>query len=192
MDKIGEVVNVVESYASSLSDLALLIISLLICFAGFKLSKMCLGLGGFCLGMVIVRRIIGLIGVADDTLSIVLTYVAAALIGIALAGIAYRFLKAGAFLLAAFAGYMLASSLVFIPVVATVLVAIICGALALIFFRTAVIIASSVAGGMTAAPILMGMFPVLSEIPFGNLILGVLLTLAGMLLQFSMKRKKKS
>lgn len=183
MDKIIDAIN-------SLSDVAVLVIALLICFAGYKLSKLCLCMGGFCVGMVIVRRLIAYVGVTDDELSRILTYVAAILIGVALAGIAFKFLKAGAFLLSAFAAYMIASSFS-LSITAVALITLICGVAAIVFFRTAVIIASAVAGGMLAGSALVGFFPMLEKIPYPSVVLGLVLTVVGMSAQFSMKRRKR-
>ena len=66
-----------------------------------------------------------------------------------------------------------------------------CGVGAIVFFRTAVIVASAIAGGMLSASILVGIFPLLEKIPYPSFILGVLLSFLGMSLQFSGKRRKK-
>ena len=175
---------------SALPAAVVLAASIIICFAGFKLSKLSLGVGGFFVGLIIVDKIISYVGASGDTLSLVLRYVAAVLIGVALTGLACKFLKLGVFLLAAFAGYLLSSTLI-IPPTAVLLIAIICGVCAVLFFRSAIIIASATAGGMTAGASLVGLIPYEIPIPYPHVIFGVIITLIGISIQYSITKKKR-
>ena len=180
----------ISSKLSMIPSAVILAASLIICFAGYRLSKISLGIGGFFVGLIIVDKIISFIGVSEDTLSLILRYVAAVLIGVALTGLACKFLKLGAFLLAAFAGYMLSSALA-ISGTAVALITLICGVCAIIFFRCAVIIASATAGGMMAGASLVALIPFELPIPYAHIILGAIIVLVGISLQFSISKRKR-
>ena len=125
----------------------LLIAGFIICFFGYRLLRLTLGIAGFGVGLALGLLLAGLIPGASQVLTIILGIVLAVL-GAILATALYRF---GVFLLGAGAGALIAGVVVTatgwqFPMIARVLAAIAGGILTLILERPLISILSAIAG----------------------------------------------
>jgi len=131
----------------TVSPVLLLIASFIICFFGYRLLRLTLGLAGFGVGLALGLLIAGLIPGTSQVLTIILGIVFGVL-GAILATALYKF---GVFLLGAGAGALIAGVVVaatgwHYPMIARVLAAIAGGILTLILERPLISILSALAG----------------------------------------------
>lgn len=136
---------------SNLPPIVLLVAGLVVCFFGYRLLRLTLGLAGFGVGLALGLLIAGLI----PGISQVLTVVLAVILGILGAILAAAVYKLGVFLLGAGAGALIAGVVVtatgwHYPVIARVVAAIVGGILTLILERPLVSILSAFAGAWGA------------------------------------------
>ncbi len=144
---------------SSAPPVLLLIAGFLVCFFGYRLLRLTIGLAGFGVGLASGLTIAGLIPGTSQVLTIILGIVCG-ILGAVLATALYRF---GVFLLGAGAGALIAGVVVaatgwHYPIIARVLAAIAGGILTLILERPLVSILSAFAG---AWGIVLGAFRLL-------------------------------
>jgi len=140
----------------TVSPVLLLIAGFIICFFGYRLLRLTLGLAGFGVGLALGLLIAGLIPGASQVLTIILAIV----FGILGAILATALFKFGVFLLGAGVGVLVASIIVtatawHYPMIARVLAAIVGGILTLILERPLISILSALAG---AWGIVLGVF----------------------------------
>ena len=140
----------------TVSPVLLLIAGFIICFFGYRLLRLTLGLAGFGVGLALGLLIAGLIPGTSQVLTIILGIVFGVL-GSILAAALYKF---GVFLLGAGAGALIAGVVVaatgwHYPMIARVLAAIAGGILTLILERPLISILSALAG---AWGIVLGVF----------------------------------
>jgi Domain of unknown function (DUF4203) len=133
---------------TTVSPALMLVAGLIVCFFGYRLLRLTLGLAGFCVGLALGLAVAGLVPGISQLLTIVLGIVCGVL-GAVLATVLYKF---GVFLLGAGAGVLIAGIVVaatgwHYPMIARVLAAIVGGILTLILERQLVSILSALAGG---------------------------------------------
>ncbi len=192
-----EAKNILSSLAEksfTVYSAIILIISLATCFAGYKIMRFFLSVGGFFVGAFVAGRILSYFGFGGGVVAKIMVIVAALFVGALIASLAYKFTMLGVFLLGSFAAYLIFVELP-ISSLAAIIIAIICGAVACFFVRVAIILSSSISGGMAAGSALVGFIPAISELPYIHVLLGVILSILGMSAQFSVsyrRRKKKS
>jgi hypothetical protein len=132
---------------STVQPVLLLIAGFVVCFFGYRLLRLTLGLAGFGVGLALGSAIAGLIPGPSQVLTIVIAVVCG-ILGAVLATVLY---KVGVFLLGAGAGALIAGVIVaatgwHYPMIARVLAAIAGGILTLILERPLVSILSAFAG----------------------------------------------
>lgn len=144
---------------STVSPVLLLIAGFVVCFFGYRLLRLTLGLAGFAVGLALGLTIAGLIPGTSQVLTIVLGIVCG-ILGAVLATVLYKF---GVFLLGAGAGTLVVGVIVaatgwHYPMVARVLAALAGGILTLLLERPLVSILSAFAG---AWGVVLGAFKLL-------------------------------
>ena len=132
---------------STVSPALLLIAGFVVCFFGYRLLRLTLGLAGFGVGLALGLAIAGLIPGISQAITIVIGIVCG-ILGAVLASVLYKF---GVFLLGAGAGALIAGVVVaatgwHYPMIARVLGAIAGGILTLILERPLISILSALAG----------------------------------------------
>ncbi len=132
---------------STVSPVLLLTAGFVVCFLGYRLLRLTLGLAGFGVGMALGLLIAGLIPGTSQVLTLILAIVFG-ILGAILAMALYKF---GVFLLGAGAGALIAGVVVaatgwHYPMIARVLAAIVGGILTLILERPLISILSALAG----------------------------------------------
>ena len=132
---------------STASPVLLLIAGLVVCFFGYRLLRLTLGLAGFGVGLALGLAVAGLIPGVSQVLTIVLGIVCG-ILGAVLATVLYKF---GLFLLGAGVGVLVASIIVaatawHYPMVARVVGAIAGGVLTIVLERSLVSVLSALAG----------------------------------------------
>jgi len=132
---------------STVSPVLLLAAGFVVCFFGYRLLRLTLGLAGFGVGLALGLLIAGLIAGVSQVLTIVLA-IAFGILGAILATALYKF---GVFLLGAGAGALIAGVVVtatgwHYPMIARVLAAIVGGILTLILERPLISVLSALAG----------------------------------------------
>ena len=188
-----EAKNILSSLAEksyTVYSAIILIISLVTCFAGYKIMRFFLSVGGFFVGTFVAGRILSYIGFGDGIAAKIIVTVAALFVGALIASLAYKFMMLGVFLLGSFAAYLIFVELP-LPSLATIVVAVICGSVACFFMRVAVILSSSVSGGMAAGSALVGFIPAVSGMPYIHILFGIILAILGMSTQFSVSYRKR-
>lgn len=170
------------------SLLVLAMIPMLIhCFFGYKIQKILITLGGICVGAVS-GIVIGIISGEQ-----VVLIGAALLLAILCGFIAFKLYKFGIFLqfwllgTLAFAVLFLCMG-VFEGIGFAVILGLIIGVLALVLHKGFVIITTAVSGGMIAG---MGMGYLLRMPGAAGIFIGIVLSVFGAIVQFSMEKKKK-
>jgi len=132
---------------STVSPALLLIAGFVVCFFGYRLLRLTLGLAGFGVGLALGLAIAGLIPGISQAITIVIGIVCG-ILGAVLSSVLYKF---GVFLLGAGAGALIAGVIVaatgwHYPMIARVLGAIAGGILTLILERPLISILSALAG----------------------------------------------
>ncbi len=168
-----------------------LLVSLAICFAGYKMMRIFLGIGGFCVGAFIAGRLVALIGLTDGKIAQIISVIAAVIVGALFATLTYKFMRAGIYLVGSFAAYLVLLEIP-LPFVAVLILSIVGGVLSWFFVRVAITVVSAVAGGMTAGSSLVGFLPFISGLPYIHILLGVILVIAGMSTQLSLSKRRRS
>jgi hypothetical protein len=133
---------------STVPPIALLVAGFIVCFFGYRLLRLTLGLAGFGVGLALGLTIAGLVPHASQVLTIVVGIVCG-ILGALAATLLY---KLGVFLLGAGAGALAASVVIIAtgwhhPVLIRIVAAIIGGILTLLLERPLVSILSAFAGG---------------------------------------------
>ena len=136
------------SLVSTVSPVLLLIAGFVVCFFGYRLTRITLGLAGFCIGLALGLAGAGLVPGISQVFTIIIGIVCG-ILGAVLATVLY---KLGVFLLGAGAGVLVAGVVVAAtgwdyPMLARVLAAIVGGILTLILEKPLVSILSALAGG---------------------------------------------
>lgn len=152
------------SFLSTVSPVLLLVAGLVVCFFGYRLLRVTLGLAGFCVGLALGLAGAGLIPGISQIFTLIIA-IACGILGAVLATALY---KLGVFLLGAGAAVLVAGVVVaaigwHYPMLARVLAAIVGGIFTLILERPLVSILSALAGGwgiVLGAFMLAGLYPV--------------------------------
>jgi hypothetical protein len=131
---------------TTISPVLLLVAGFVVCFFGYRLLRLTLGLAGFCVGLALGLAVAGLITGISQVVTIIIGIVCG-IFGAVLATLLYKF---GVFLLGAgalLAGIVVAATGWHHPALVRVLAAIVGGILTLILERPLVSILSAFAGG---------------------------------------------
>lgn len=174
--------------ASTGTLIGLLIVGLLVCFFGLKLVKVLAAIQGFAVGCVIGGAVAA--GFHMDGVTVAIVVLACGALIAALSFFLYRF---GIFLLIFGNIFMISLSLI-LPQTTMMLavcaaIAFVIGLLAAIFVEPIVILSTGISGGMSAgraAAMLMGM----SGNTWVVLIIGIVLSIIGISVQFMLHSKK--
>jgi hypothetical protein len=132
---------------STVPPIALLVAGFLICFFGYRLLRLTLGIAGFGVGLALGLTIVGLVPHAGQVLTIVVAIVCG-ILGALAATLLYKF---GVFLLGAGAGALVAGIIIVAtgwhyPLLVRIVSAIIGGILTLLLERPLVSVLSALAG----------------------------------------------
>jgi len=182
-------------YEGVLAKLLLLLVMVVLCFAGYRLlhwaSALYGALAGVCLGVGL-TGVLGSLGVTNSGLA--LSSAAMLVLGIVLGAVAYRETRLGIFLACgtigalvgyvpgAFAGEMFKGGFVFVLLVCFVLF----GVTGVLFHAPAYVIATSLSG-IPAGIVLLQLLG-MTSVPV-QLLLGIVLTIAGLVVQILLPRR---
>lgn len=186
LDTISSYISGIDTSYKIIATTVSLIIALLGCFFGYKLSKLFMSLTGLLVGAVVG----GFIGTNFLDGSGGMVAVCALVGAILLAILAYRIYQAGIFLLCFGLAFMAAASILpftgDIQFFLSVVVGFIVGSLALKFIRPVIIITSAVVCGSSAAGLLITLCDLMNIGSFSSypLLLTVGIVALGILVQF--------
>lgn len=162
------------------------VVGLVQCFFGYKLMRVCFTIGGFAIGAL--GAGVGA-GLAVDNMAVVI--IAALIGGVLGALLLFHVYRLGVF----FLNFALVTVIVFLAgsasygsLIAGVISGIVIGVVAAIMVRVCTILSTGCAGGVVAGVAIGGIFHV-SAI---GLVLGVVLTIVGIVFQFKTTKKNKS
>ncbi|MDD7113794.1 MAG: hypothetical protein PUH88_04910 [Lachnospiraceae bacterium] len=183
---IGNYIENLDSTYKMVGISISLIIALLGCFFGFKLSKLFMSLTGFFTGAIIG----GIVGVKFLNLSGILIALAVIICGLLLAFFAYRIYQAGIFILCFGLAFMAGAS--FLPFTGdiqfflSVLIGFGIGALALKFIRPVIICTSAIVCGFSAAGLLITVCETMGIYSFSipQTLLAIIISVLGIAVQF--------
>lgn len=186
LDSISHYISEIDTTYKIIGTILSLIISILGCFFGYKLSKLFMSLTGLLVGAIAGVAIgMKLLHVSGGMIAL------CALIGaVVLAFLAYRIYQAGIFLLCFVLAFMAAASILpftgDIQFFLSVVVGFLVGSLALKFIRPVIIITSAIVCGSSAAGLLITVceylnIHTLSSYPF---VVAIVIVLLGMFVQF--------
>lgn len=186
---LSSVGNYIENLDSTYKIIGIsisLIIALLGCFFGFKLSKLFMSLTGFLTGAIIG----GIVGTKFLQLSGSLVALAVIIGGLLLAIFAYRIYQAGIFILCFALAFMAGASLLpftgDIQFFLSVVMGFGVGALALKFIRPVIICTSAIVCGSSAAGLLIAVCEYMDIYSFSmpQTLLSIIISILGIAVQF--------
>ena len=186
LSAVGNYIDTLDSTYKIIGVSVSLIIALLGCFFGFKLSKLFMSLTGFFTG----ATIGGIVGAKFLNLSGALIVLAVIVCGILLAFFAYRIYQAGIFILCFGLAFMAGAS--FLPVTGdiqfflSVLIGFCIGTLALKFIRPVIICTSAIVCGFSAAGLLITVCEYMDIYSFSipQTLLAIIISVLGIAVQF--------
>ena len=186
LSSVGNYIEALDSTYKIVGVCISLIIALLGCFFGFKLSKLFMSLTGFLTGAILG----GIVGVKFLDLSGALVALVVIIGGLLLAFFAYRIYQAGIFILCFGLAFMAGASLLpftgDIQFFLSVLIGFAIGALALKFIRPVIICTSAIVCGYSAAGLLMAVCEYMDLYSFSipQTLLAIILSVLGIAVQF--------
>ena len=166
------------------------IVMLLNCFFGFKIQKFLITLGGILLGIVVGL----LIGARADNESIAL--IAACVLAIVFGVLAYHLFKIGLFIHYTCLGTLFFAILIalsrksFDGIGIAILPGLVVGVLALVIYKPFIILTTAISGGFSAGYLICLLLPLPGAFGTTATILGVVLSVLGAIVQFSMNKGK--
>lgn len=175
-----------------LLSVAALFISLAVCFFGYKLTKTAAAIGSFGAGLVLTHALLPVFANSvDKPLPDAVVTIISLGVALALSMLAYKFYRFGIFLFGFVLCWMLLSGLTMKLYLALAICAVF-GAFCLLVMRTLLVFVFALGGGMSAGYIIVSFVPALDAYPNIYLIVGLLLSLAGMMAQFKIPKRQKN
>ena len=187
------------------------LIALLMAFWGYRFLYLAVQLGGFFAGWAVGTALYAWIHGAGllaglEPIPPFVPYLLFAILGVLAAWLAMRMIRAGIFLTATAAAYLFLNSFPSLNqtidqlitedmdakyMIARLVIALLVGVLALLFTRPVLIVATGAAGGMIAAIAMMVAIEQTANVNL-ELVLGLILAVIGMIVQFTTGRKKRA